>query len=433
MGDTIFALSSGAAPSAIAIIRISGPKAFDVVKALCGNLPAPRRAGLRKIRGADGIILDEALVLLFPGPNSATGEDLAELHLHGGRAVVNTVQSELAIIDGLRQAEAGEYTRRSFENGVMDLNQADGLSDLLFAETERQRKAAMSMMGGGFGEMIARWQEDILIMSALIESELDFSDEDDVDSSNRQKLMDKARELSSDIQSLLDAPPLEKLRDGLKVVLGGPPNSGKSTLLNRLVGREAAIVSDIAGTTRDVIEIPISIGGMAFVFLDTAGVRANSEDQIEMIGIERARQAFGAADIILWLGDDDQPDISGGQRLIPIAAKSDVMQNQQHLGWTHIGLAVSAKTGAGIDILKKHLIELANDMIPAEDSFAINHRQRAALSEVADILAAMPVDEDWLIMGEHARIARSALDRLTGRAHTEELLDTIFSRFCIGK
>lgn len=428
MSDTIFALSSGAAPSAIAIIRISGPKAFMAVSSLCGSLPPPRRAALRKVTGSDGTIFDEALLLLFPGPNSATGEDLAELHLHGGRAVVRAVQSELAKIDGLRHAEAGEYTRRSFENGVMDLNQAEGLSDLLFAETERQRKAAMTMMGGSFGAMIAKWQDDILMMSALIESELDFSDEDDVDSGSRKKLLDRARSLSQDIITLLDAPPLEKLRDGLKIVLGGPPNSGKSTLLNRLVGREAAIVSDIAGTTRDVIEIPISLSGMAFVFLDTAGVRGDSEDQIEKIGIERARQAFQAADIILWLGDDDGPKIGDSQKLILIAAKSDERFDQ-----SPDRISLSAKTGDGIDNLIKHLIALANDMIPAEDGYAINARQRRALSEIADILSSMPNNDDWLIMGEHARLARAALDRLTGRAHTEELLDNLFGRFCIGK
>lgn len=427
--DTIFALSSGAAPSAIAIIRISGPKAFEAVQSLCGSLPPPRRAGLRKIRGADGTILDEALALLFPGPNSATGEDLAELHLHGGRAVVNAVQLELANIDGLRQAEAGEYTRRSFENGVMDLNQADGLSDLLFAETERQRKAAMNMMGGAFGAKITGWQDDILMMSALIESELDFSDEDDVDSANRQTLLDKAQVLALEIELLLNAPPLERLRDGLKIVLGGPPNSGKSTLLNALVNRDAAIVSEVAGTTRDVIEIAVSIGGMAFIFLDTAGVRTDSEDKIEIIGIERARKAFDMADIILWLGNTgDAPNIVGDQKIIHIAAKSDV-KDRDGRG----ALSLSAKTGEGIDHLKQQLLLLATDMIPDEDSFAINLRQREQLEKIVQALSSMQQSEDWLIIGENARVARQAFDRLTGRAHTEELLDNLFGLFCIGK
>lgn len=434
MDDTIFALSSGAAPSAIAIIRISGPQAFDAVRSLCGGLPEPRRASLRKVRDAQGSVLDEALLLTFPAPHSATGEDLAELHVHGGRAVVRAIEDALSAIDGLRAATAGEYTRRAFENGVMDLNQADGLSDLLFAETQRQRKAAMQMMSGSFSEKIAIWQDEILTMSALIESELDFSDEDDVDSGQIEILRGKADRLKAQIDALLHAPPLERLRDGLKIVLGGPPNSGKSTLLNRLVGRDAAIVSDIAGTTRDVIEIAVSIGGMAFIFLDTAGVRDNSDDHIEKIGIERAHQAFDAADIILWLGGDAMPPIAPDQKIIPIAAKSDLKNDDRRVDILPDGaLTISAKTGDGIDALIETLLHNAKDMIPHEDSFAINQRQRTALSEVSQALNDMHDVDDWLILGENARMARMAFDKLTGRAHTEELLDNLFARFCIGK
>lgn len=424
MNDTIYALSSGAPPAALAIIRISGPKAFDAVQSLCGSLPEPRRASLRTLKDAQGHILDESIVILFPGPNSASGEDLAELHLHGGRAVVRAVENALSSMDALRQAEAGEYTRRAFENGVMDLNQADALSDLLFAETERQRKSAITMMDG-FGDKILEWQQSLLQISALIESELDFSDEDDVDSGNRDKLLLKAATLSNAIDTLLSAPPIERLRDGVKIVLGGPPNSGKSTLLNALTQREAAIVSDIAGTTRDIIEIPISIGGIAFLFLDTAGVRTDSHDDIEKIGIERAQRAFEAADIILWLGDE-RP--KSDAKIIDIAAKSD-LENHRDSG----KLSLSAKTGEGIESLKSKLIEMAQDIIPAEDSFALNKRQREALMDISESLSNLSHSEDWLIMGEHARIARAAMDRLTGRAHTEELLDTIFGQFCIGK
>ncbi len=424
--DTIYALSSGMAPSAIAIIRISGSGAFAAVQRLCGTLPKPRQASLRRIKTHDGAILDEALILLFPGPNSATGEDLAELHLHGGRAVVRAVETELDIMDGLRRAEAGEYTRRAFENGRMDLNQADGLSDLLFAETERQRKAALSMMSGGFGNKIAQWQDSILHISALIESELDFSDEDDVDSGNLVNVRQSAHNLHNDIKSLLHNPPAEALRDGLKVVLGGPPNCGKSTLLNRLVGRDAAIVSDIAGTTRDIIEIAISLNGIAFIFLDTAGLR-EGQDDIEKIGIERAQQAYQAADIILWLGDDAPQDVEP-QRLIMLTPKCDINKAMDESR-----IKVSAKTGEGMDLLRDTLVDLAHDMIPPEDSIALNKRQREQLQLVVKALQDMNQCDDWLILGEYARLARAAIDRLTGRAHTEELLDTIFGQFCIGK
>jgi len=360
------------------------------------------------------------------GPNSATGEDLAELHLHGGKAVVRAIETELSYMKGLRHAEAGEYTRRAFENGRIDLNQADGLSDLLFAETERQRKAALSMMGDIFGKKINLWQDDILHISALIESELDFSDEDDVDSGNAAVIIDKAKRIEYDIIALLDTPPIERLRDGLKVALGGAPNSGKSTLLNALVGRDAAIVSDIAGTTRDVIEIPIAMDGLAFIFLDTAGLRDESDDRIENIGIKRARQAFDQADIILWLGDDPPEDYN--DKLIIIAAKSDIQDNDR------IGaLSLSAKTGEGLDALRTKIITLAKDMLPPEDSFVVNERQREHLQVIIDALSAIYENQDWLVMGENARLARKALDALTGRSHTEELLDTIFGKFCIGK
>lgn len=424
MSDTIYALSSGAPPAALAIIRISGPQAFDAVRSLCGGLPEPRRASLRSLTDSQGHLLDESIVIIFPGPNSASGEDLAELHLHGGRAVVRAVEHALESMEGLRQAEAGEYTRRAFENGVMDLNQADALSDLLFAETERQRKSAINMMNG-FGSKIEQWQQGLMQISALIESELDFSDEDDVDSGSRDRLSIRAKAIASEIETLLDAPPVERLRDGIKIVLGGPPNSGKSTLLNALIQREAAIVSDIAGTTRDIIEIPVSIGGIAFLFLDTAGVRDDSDDAIEKMGIERAQQAFEAADIILWLGDVVP---KSDARIIHIAAKSDV-QESNDAG----KLSLSAKTGEGLESLKAELIKIAQNMIPAEDSFALNKRQRQSLRAISESLQEMQQSDDWLIMGEHARIARAAMDRLTGRAHTEELLDTIFGQFCIGK
>ncbi len=427
--DTIFALSSGAPPAAIAIIRISGTRAFAAVSSLAGKLPPARRASLVTLRDpADAGILDEALVLVFPAPNTATGEDLAELHLHGGRAVVRAVERTLAAIPGLRQAEAGEFTRRAFLNGRMDLNEAEGLSDLLSAETEHQRRAAANMMGGAFTRAIEGWRQDLLLISALTEAELDFSEEDDVDPQHKNSIRCKCNEIMSSILAVLQSPPAEKLRDGLRIVLGGPPNSGKSTLLNALVARDAAIVSDIAGTTRDVIEVPVAFAGIAFVLIDTAGVRDDSQDTIEAIGIERAHNAFAGADILLWLGrENDGPEHPA---LLEIDAKSDDPNRHQKSASGHL---VSAKTGAGIPELLNIIIAMAKNMFGPADSYAINARQRALLAQCAEALEQAQVADDWLIVGEQLRQARLALDALTGRAHTEDLLDTVFGKFCIGK
>lgn len=426
---TIFALSSGAPPAAIAIMRISGPSAFDAVEKLAKKLPPMRRPSLAKLYcPIDGNLLDEALVLLFSGPNSATGEDLAELHLHGGRAVVRAVAGALESISGLRQAVAGEFTRRAFINGRIDLNEAEGLSDLLAAESEWQRRAATQMMSGAFGTAIETWRTELLQISALVEAELDFSDEDDVDDQNRSFVSNRCIDLSKRIQTLLDTPDAVKLRDGLRIVLGGPPNAGKSTLLNALVARDAAIVSEIAGTTRDVIEVPISLSGIPIILMDTAGVHGESEDQIEQIGIERAQQAFASADMILWLGEEGLgPDHIS---LIEIDAKADIAERSNK---SASALLVSAKSGEGMTRLITRIVEEAKDMLPPQDSFAINKRQRALLASAASAITESSNCDDWLIAGEQLRLARLALDALSGRAHTEDMLDTLFSRFCVGK
>jgi tRNA modification GTPase len=426
--DTIFALSSGVPPSAIAIIRVSGPKAFAAVQALAGRLPAPRHASLAKLRDAQGGLLDEALLLLFPGPDSATGEDLAELHLHGGRAVVRAVQATLGAIAGLRQAEAGEFTRRAFLNGRIDLNEAEGLSDLLSAETEWQRRSAAQIMSGAFSNAVESWRTELLRISALVEAELDFADEDDVDPQNKLMITNACGQLSDVMRDLLAAPAAEKLRDGLRVVLGGPPNSGKSTLLNALVSREAAIVSDIAGTTRDVIEVPIALDGIPLLLIDTAGVRDDSQDAIERIGIERAEAAFTGADMILWLGDEGAgPD---HPVLIEIDAKADDPARNVKSPKAY---AVSVTTGQGMSELTKQIISRAKLLLPPQDSFAVNARQRALLGSAASAIHEAAQAEDWLIVGEHLRLARLSLDSLSGRAHTEDMLDMLFARFCVGK
>lgn len=427
--DTIFALSSGAPPAAIAILRISGPRAFDALQALAGRIPVPRRASLATLRKpADGGFLDSALLLTFPGPDTATGEDLAELHLHGGRAVVRAVSDALAGIEGLRQALPGEFTRRAFANGRMDLNEAEGLADLLTAETEWQRRAASAMMGGVFSKAVEDWRNILLNLSALTEAELDFSDEDDVGTQNKINITNGCMELHGVITAILAAPAAEKLRDGLRVVLGGPPNCGKSTLLNALVAREAAIVSDIAGTTRDLIEVPVSIEGIPFVFIDSAGVRDETSDVVEAIGIDRAREAFDIADIILWLGDEGAGPVHPA--LLEIEARADDITHDRK---GKAAYRLSARTGEGMNALVNAITSRAKTMLPPPDQFAINARQHILMADAATALRDAADANDWLITAEHLRQARLALDALTGRAHTEDMLDALFGRFCVGK
>lgn len=427
--DTIFALSSGAPPAAIAIMRVSGPAAFDILHSLAGRVPPPRRASVCSLRSPETQeILDQALVLVFPGPDTATGEDLVELHLHGGRAVVRAVENAIAYFPGVRRAEAGEFTRRAFANGRMDLNEAEGLADLLSAETEWQRRAATQMFGGAFSAAVEEYRQEVLRLSALTEAELDFSDEGDVESQNNIFISDGCAQLQEKIAQLLAHPPVEKLKDGIRVVLAGPPNSGKSTLLNALVGREAAIVSDIAGTTRDMIEVPVAVEGVALLFTDTAGLRDDSDDAIERIGIDRSHAAMQQADILLWLG----PENTGPNhnQLIEISSKNDM---PNYTAKSPKAFSVSAQTGAGISALLQLVAARAKTLLPPPDQFAINARQRTFLADAANALAACCESADWLIIAENLRQARRALDALTGRAHTEDLLDNIFGKFCVGK
>ncbi|MBK8376201.1 tRNA uridine-5-carboxymethylaminomethyl(34) synthesis GTPase MnmE [Sphingorhabdus sp.] len=426
--DTIFALSSGAPPAAIAVVRISGTQAFEAVRALAGKVPAARKASLRTLRDADGSTLDEALVLTFPGPATATGEDLAELHLHGGRAVVRGVEAALAAMPGLRKAEPGEFTRRAFQHGRIDLNEAEGLADLLSAETEWQRRSALAMAGGGFSRQIEDWRMAILVLSAQVEAVLDFSDEGDVSETENTNISKRCLELHDVMTRQLSAPSAEKLRDGLRVVLAGPPNSGKSTLLNALVSREAAIVSDIAGTTRDLIEVPVSFSGMPFLLTDTAGLRDDSQDAIESIGIDRANAAIANADMLLWLGTEGEgPEHS---LTLEIEAKVD---DPSHCIKSSNSLRLSARTGEGVVALIDWLVETGRTMLPPPDSFAINQRQQGLLKQCALSLSAAAKSTDLLVSAEELRQARLALDALTGRASTEDMLDALFGRFCIGK
>lgn len=427
VSDTIFAVSSGAPPAGIAVIRVSGANAHSALTNLAKHVPEPRRASVRLlIHPITGEPLDRALVLWMPGPATVTGEDLVELHCHGGRAVVSAVEAVLGQMAGLRKAEAGEFTRRAFDNQRLDLNAVEGLSDLLAAETQGQRRAALAMAEGHFSRRIENWKREILIISAMAEAALDFSDEDDVPANYiEHHIKDRIAALMEVVDATLKAPSAERLRDGVSIVLAGPPNAGKSTLLNALVGREAAIVSDIAGTTRDRIEVPVALGGVAFVITDTAGLRDMTDDAVEAIGIERTRVALEAADIILWLGDP--ADVPRDDAIL-VAAKTDRPDHG-----ARPGLAVSALSGLGIDTLTDVLIARANMLLPVERDFALHARQRRGVASVYDHLAGAKIVSDLLVIAEELRLARKSIDALSGRAGTEDMLDRLFSGFCIGK
>lgn len=428
MNDTIFALSSGAPPAAIAVLRISGPRAFAVAESLAGRLPEPRRAALRALHDpASGCLLDRALIMTFPKGGSATGEPLVELHVHGGRAVIAAVENALAVQCDLRMAEPGEFTRRALLAGKIDLSEAEGLGDLLTAETETQRRAAIESAEGAVSRAAASWRAELLALSALVEAELDFSDEDDVAASALEDIRTRAGSLAAAIGGALSNPPVERLRDGIRVTLAGPPNSGKSTLLNALIEREAAIVSPIPGTTRDRIEAPVSRNGVAYLFTDTAGVRAASDDPIERIGIARSEAAIQEADILLWLGDDQPPRADA----LWIHARADLPGRNERTAGAELEL--SAVTGQGMEALWAALSDRARDMLPRLDRLVLNRRQRECAMDCRDALERGAQVDDALLVAEEFRQARNAIDRLVGRADVDAMLDQLFARFCIGK
>jgi tRNA modification GTPase len=424
MKETIFALSSGSPPAAIAVVRISGPRADFALEALAGRLPEPRAAALANLRWKEEP-LDRALVLRFPGPHSATGEDLAELHLHGGRAVVAGVLEALAEVEGLRPAEPGEFTRRAFENGRIDLAEAEGLADLLEAETRSQRRAALAMAGGALSRKVEAWRQKLLALAASLEASLDFSDEGEVGEAWPPGWAGGLEALTSEMEALLARPPAERLRDGIRIVIAGPPNAGKSSLLNALTEREAAITSAVPGTTRDLIEAPVSIAGIPYVLTDTAGLR-DGADEVETIGVERARASIESADLVLWLGDSTgSPD---PHRTIRVQSKCDLPGEADPA----TDVRVSALTGDGIPALVSMMVERSIALLPAEGEAGTNARQREAVANAAAHLREAGA-ADMLIAAEALRQARIELDRITGRAGVEDMLDSLFQRFCIGK
>ena len=414
-------------PERIAILRISGGAAFAIARALVGRLPPPRHAALRALRDpGDATLIDRALVLVFPAPHTATGEDLVELHVHGGHAVVAAVSRAISARPGARLAEPGEFTRRALANGVIDLTAAEGLGDLLAAETETQRRAALRMAEGGLRVMVERWTRDLVGIAARIEAQLDFSDEDDVAVETDIVLTRDIAIICNEISVLIATPPAERLRDGVRVVIAGPPNSGKSTLLNALAGRDIAIVSSVSGTTRDRIEAPVGRAGIAYVLTDTAGLTDLPTDVVERIGIERAERAMAEADVVLWLGDDAPPSPT----YIHVHARADEPARADTP--SSVNIAISAKTGFGLEDLWRLLGERASSLLPQADTIALNDRQRAAMSRCLDSLLASD-DPDLLIVAEEVRRAILALNQVTGRSGIDDLLDAIFARFCIGK
>jgi len=423
--DTIFALSSGAPPAGIAIVRVSGPRADEALMALAGLLPPARRAHRAALRDSAGEPLDEGLVLWFPGPGTATGEDLAEFHLHGGRAVVAAVEAALAALPGLRRAEPGEFTRRAFANGRIDLAEAEGLADLLAAETEIQRRAALELAGGVLSRQVEGWRERLLALSARVEAVLDFDDEADV-GRLPAAFPAEIEALADELGTALEAPAAETLREGFRVALAGPPNAGKSTLFNALIESEAAITAPLAGTTRDVLERPVALGGVPFTFVDMAGLREAGGDPVEAIGIARAETEIARADLVLWLGPEGEGPADGWE----IEAQCD---RADHPGKRAPRYRLSARTGENVAELKQGLVGAALASMPKPGEGALNRRQRGLIEQARTAVRVASDERNPLLLAESLRQARLAFDRLVGRSGTEDVLDALFGRFCIGK
>jgi tRNA modification GTPase len=478
--ETIYALSSGRPPAAIAVVRISGVRARDALKALCGKIPAPRKATLARVRGRNGEIIDDALALWFPGPHSETGEDVAELQLHGGRAVIAAVFDALSEIAGLRPAEAGEFTRRAFENGKLDLTAVEGLADLVMAETEGQRRQAFRQMAGALGNRAENWRAQLIQALALIEARIDFSDEADVPQDLVTPALQIVRSLEGEIAAALaDGGRGERLREGLVVAIAGPPNAGKSTLLNRIAKREAAIVSPYAGTTRDVIEVHLDLGGLPVTLLDTAGIR-ETDDPVELEGVRRAQARARSADLVLWVADVNEPPTRGQSPEVEktpvwlVRNKMDLFQREStsnelsnqtkgsnelsprttksltnvvnkklrdksefEFNWNELEFDISAVTGEGFAHLLAQLTRYAEHFLAgAESALVTRERHRRSLQDVLTALRrslAPEMSDQEDLLAEELHVAARSLGRLTGRVDVEDVLDVIFRDFCIGK
>jgi tRNA modification GTPase len=454
--QTIFALSSGRPPSAIAMVRVSGPKALMALTSLAGNIPVPRMATRVLLRDVSGQPIDDAVVLWFPGPASATGEDVAEFHVHGGRAVLAAVFAALSGFADVRAAEPGEFTRRAFENGKLDLTEAEGLDDLIHADTDRQRRQALRHLKGLLGDRARDWRAQIIAASALIEAGIDFSDEGDVPAELIAPALARIKTLLGEVQEVLAAQGRsERLREGLVIAIAGPPNVGKSTLMNQLTRREVAIVSPHAGTTRDIIEVQLDLDGYPVTVIDTAGIR-ETDDPVEQEGVRRARARAADADLVLWLvdGQGEENRHDGAAPVWMVRNKIDLdavtadtedaraeaansgplVSVQPGQGGSHF--AISASRGDGIPELIAALVAFARDYFgSAETSLIGRERQRKLLQETADALqrSVIVMGKGEELAAEELRTAVHCLGRLLGRVDIEDVLDAIFKEFCVGK
>jgi tRNA modification GTPase len=445
--QTIFALSSGRPPSAIAIVRVSGRRAATALSAMIGKIPAPRVATRALLRDARRQPIDDALVVWFPAPASATGEDVAEFHVHGGRAVLVKLLAVLADLPELRAAEPGEFTRRAFENGKLDLTEAEALDDLIHADTDWQRRQALRQLRGLLGDRARDWRARIIAVSALIEAGIDFSDEGDVPHSVAGSAVAGIRALLQELDAVLAGEGRsERLRDGLVVAIAGPPNAGKSTLMNQLVRRDVAIVSPHAGTTRDAIEVQLDLEGYPVTVIDTAGIR-DTADPVEQEGVRRAQQRAEAADLVLWLADRpaDNDRYQGTTPVWRVRNKIDLYApatinagrltgQRPHHG--HLEYAISASRGDGLADLIADLALFARDQFGLDDGGLVGRvRQRELLQQTAAALrrSLLSIETGEELAAEDLRMAAYALGKLLGRVDVEDVLDVIFRDFCIGK
>lgn len=432
--DTIFALSSGRGRAALAVLRLSGPQVQEIFVRMIGRVPEPRRAVLAKFKHpVSGEVIDQGLALFFPGPKSETGEDCGEFHTHGGPAIIAAMLRAFGTFSETRLAEPGEFARRAFENGKLDLTAVEGLADLVEAETEAQRRQALRQAGGGLAARAEAWRKTLIEAAALIEAEIDFADEGDVATSAKPEVLQLVQKLQAEIRAELAAAPAgERLRDGITIVIAGPPNAGKSTLINVLARRDVAIVSDVPGTTRDAIEVHLDLGGLPVTVIDTAGLHA-AQDRIEVLGIARTQARAAAADLVLWLSDVQAPStIQTTAPIWPIATKSDLRPGAD----PGQGLEISAATGANMDRLIARLTDFAGAATRGgEGALITNARHRQAMTKASEALERVLSGTTAApeLLAEDLRAAIRALESLIGRIDVEEVLGEIFARFCIGK